>query len=206
MKADDERLRELVSGHGEVWSAKMITALFNSRGHNFHCIDARKVLVVKHTDVGDGREVQWVTSHDLLAAELARAPVGCHLVITGFIASTTDGVMTTLRRDGRCVCVCESAVTLGYFYAFRSCSLLEWLAVTTRRQSSQDCSLQRTVRYGRTYRACTLLILALSRMRLWFPSCRTTRHVSWRTLGQRYEQPSQACIASHVGDCMRVFG
>jgi bifunctional aspartokinase / homoserine dehydrogenase 1 len=105
MKADDERLRELVSGHGEVWSAKMITALFNSRGHNFHCIDARKVLVVKHTDVGDGREVQWVTSHDLLAAELARAPVGCHLVITGFIASTTDGVMTTLRRDGRCVCV-----------------------------------------------------------------------------------------------------
>ncbi len=36
---------QLVSGHGEVWSAKMITALFNSRGHNFHFIDARKVRV-----------------------------------------------------------------------------------------------------------------------------------------------------------------
>ena len=101
MKADDERTRELISGHGEVWSAKMIAALFNSRGHRFHFIDARKVLVVKHTDVGDGRLVLWEESAKRLAAELAGAPPGCHLLITGFIASTPEGVMTTLRRDGR---------------------------------------------------------------------------------------------------------
>ncbi len=56
---------------------------------------------MKHTDVGDGREILWEESSKRLAAELAGAPPGCHLMITGFIASTPEGVMTTLKRDGR---------------------------------------------------------------------------------------------------------
>ena len=79
-----------------------MTAVLRSRGHNVHFLDARKVVTVRITDVGDGREIQWCVSQQKLADELASAPSNCHLVITGFIASTTDGVMTTLRRDGRC--------------------------------------------------------------------------------------------------------
>jgi aspartokinase len=36
-------INQMVSGHGEVWSARLMTALLNSRGHNFHFLDARKV-------------------------------------------------------------------------------------------------------------------------------------------------------------------
>jgi len=78
-----------------------MTALLASRGHNVHFLDARKVVTVKITEVGDGRELQWDTSLANLAREMATAPAGCHLVITGFIATSTEGVMTTLRRDGR---------------------------------------------------------------------------------------------------------
>ncbi len=59
------------------------------------------MVTVRITDVGDGREIQWELSSAKLADEMRAAPAGCGLVITGFIASTIEGVMTTLRRDGR---------------------------------------------------------------------------------------------------------
>jgi hypothetical protein len=73
---------------------------------------------------------QWELSSTRLTEELAAAPADCHIVATGFIASTTDGVMTTLRRDGRCV-VRTSAVVLRRCYdgAFHACMLFiyTWL-------------------------------------------------------------------------------
>ena len=43
MRYKGEKIVELVSGHGEIWSARMLTALFQQCGHDFFFIDARKV-------------------------------------------------------------------------------------------------------------------------------------------------------------------
>lgn len=43
MKYKGEKIVELVSGHGELWSARMLTTLFQQTGHAYFFIDARKV-------------------------------------------------------------------------------------------------------------------------------------------------------------------
>ena len=84
----------------QVWSAKLITALLQSRGHNFHFLDARKVITVKITEVGDGREIQWETSQANLAAQMAAAPPGCHVVATGaWCVSPTRPHQKVVRRS-----------------------------------------------------------------------------------------------------------
>ena len=51
-----------------------------------------------------GIEVLWNETEAKLPAQISSASEGgaahTHMVITGFIASTADGVMTTLQRDG----------------------------------------------------------------------------------------------------------
>lgn len=98
MRYSGEKIVELVSGHGEIWSARMLTALFQEGGHDFAFVDARKVLFVDE-GVESGPEIMWERSKAALQALMAGTPTTCP-VITGFIASTSDGVATTLKRDG----------------------------------------------------------------------------------------------------------
>jgi aspartokinase/homoserine dehydrogenase 1 len=42
-----ERIIEFVSGHGEIWSAQLLHAYLEARGHSSSCLDAREVLVVE---------------------------------------------------------------------------------------------------------------------------------------------------------------
>lgn len=101
MKTDDDRTQELVSGHGELWSAQIIAALLRSRGHPFQFVDAREVLVVSADGPAPGdRTIHWDASRAKLQEVQAKAAPGSHLLVTGFIASTPAGVMTTLGRDG----------------------------------------------------------------------------------------------------------
>jgi aspartokinase/homoserine dehydrogenase 1 len=101
MKVAGSRVTGIVSGHGELWSAQILAAfLSQTTGRPYHFLDARKALVVLEDDTGP--EVLWEESRTNLAAVMQsnEGDAWTHMVITGFIASTKEGVMTTLTRDG----------------------------------------------------------------------------------------------------------
>lgn len=86
-------LLDLVSGLGEVWSSTMVDAGVRARGAPSRWLDAREVLVVEKSDLG--AMVQW----DASAAKLGR-DLGARTIVTGFVARTPDGRITTLGRNG----------------------------------------------------------------------------------------------------------
>jgi len=93
-----ERIVEFVSGHGELWSAQLLHAYLESGSHRASWLDARKTLVVEPT--ANSVTVDWETTNKNLQTWLEDCPEIDFLVITGFIASTHDGVATTLKRNG----------------------------------------------------------------------------------------------------------
>ena len=93
-----ERIIEFVSGHGELWSAQLLHAYLESRNHRSSWLDARKVLVVDPNT--NTIAVDWEISKQKFQTWQARHPETDFLVITGYIASTHDGVATTLKRNG----------------------------------------------------------------------------------------------------------
>lgn len=103
MRMAHHQILELVSGYGELWSAKILSAAMRQQGLPFVFINARDVLVVR-SDESAGVEVEWDISQDKLNQYMKTLPkIDGHepgLVITGYIASSTDGVATTLKRDG----------------------------------------------------------------------------------------------------------
>lgn len=110
MKWQASRIRELVSGYGELWSAQILSALLKQRAapeHHFVYIDARRIITVDEEAIQDGAVV-WEISQQKLkevhALELAKLGgderTKMHFVITGYVASNTEGVATTLQRDG----------------------------------------------------------------------------------------------------------
>ncbi|HEY4425708.1 MAG TPA: bifunctional aspartate kinase/homoserine dehydrogenase I [Pyrinomonadaceae bacterium] len=90
-----ERIIEFVSGHGELWSAQLLHAYLESHNHRSTWLDARKTLVVESN--ANTVMVDWQTSKQKLQAHSIETDF---LVITGYIASTHDGVATTLKRNG----------------------------------------------------------------------------------------------------------
>ncbi len=127
MKWQATRISELVSGYGETWSAQILTALLSHRsmqrvqgqthGGKVHCfryLDARRVITIDEEAIKHGA-VCWDISkgklEEVYETELAETLGGnygtatddnklMHFVITGYVASNTDGVATTLQRDG----------------------------------------------------------------------------------------------------------
>jgi aspartokinase/homoserine dehydrogenase 1 len=98
-RSREERVVELVSGHGELWSARLLDGLLRSQGKKSVWLDARAVLVAEPGETGVG--IDWETSGPKLSSWLsAQAASADIVVITGFIASTKDGIPTTLRRNG----------------------------------------------------------------------------------------------------------
>ncbi len=90
-----ERIIEFVSGHGELWSAQLLHAYLESQNHRSTWLDARKVLVVEPNT--NTVTIDWETSKQKLHDH---RPETDFLVITGYIASTHDGIATTLKRNG----------------------------------------------------------------------------------------------------------
>ena len=86
---------ELVSGYGEQWSTLILSELLKVKHQNIQRIDAREVLVVEHLPTGPS--VDWDqtqnNAHRLIETNDA-------LIITGYVASTKDGIPTTLNRNG----------------------------------------------------------------------------------------------------------
>lgn len=100
MHSYNQRVMELVCGHGELWSARILTAVLNEKNaaQPFVMMDARQILKVDPDDE-QGPAILWEESKRLLDQFMA-AERRHRFIITGFIASTKDGVPTTLKRDG----------------------------------------------------------------------------------------------------------
>ena len=90
-----ERIIEFVSGHGELWSAQLMNAHLETHNHRSSWLDARDVLVVEPN--ANTVAVDWKVSKEILQAHRLDTEI---VVITGYIASTHDGVATTLKRNG----------------------------------------------------------------------------------------------------------
>jgi len=89
-------LLDLISGLGEVWSSALVDAAVRNRGAESSRLDARDVLIVDKTELG--AIVQWDASQRRLTEHLASQPG--RTIVTGFVARTTDGRITTLGRNG----------------------------------------------------------------------------------------------------------
>jgi bifunctional aspartokinase / homoserine dehydrogenase 1 len=95
-----QNIRDLVAGYGEIWSTRLFARLLAERATSAApvvWIDARQAVVVEWGPLGPA--VQWEASKAALA-RLVPADFAGTLVITGFVASDTRGIQTTLGRNG----------------------------------------------------------------------------------------------------------
>jgi bifunctional aspartokinase / homoserine dehydrogenase 1 len=104
VRAASQRSRDLISGFGEVWSARQIAAFFKQEfGKSRDAVrevvfvDARDVLVIDKGEMGP--VVAWEASRPRLQAIVPPSFKGI-AVITGFVGSDRDGLPTTLGRNG----------------------------------------------------------------------------------------------------------
>ena len=99
VKSALQRSRDVVSGYGEIWSARLLAALLEhlsaDRGGTW--VDARQVITVRQTELGP--TVLWEASQVNFDKILPRNFSGI-AVVTGFIASDEEGLQTTLGRNG----------------------------------------------------------------------------------------------------------
>ena len=90
-------ITDAVAGYGELWSARLLTSFLAESGLDVTWMDAREVLVVNPAELVSA--VDWETSQANLDEWLS----GCDtdtVVITGFVASDSQGSPTTLGRNG----------------------------------------------------------------------------------------------------------
>ncbi len=99
VKSAPQRSRDVIAGHGEIWSARLLAAFLGqeagSRGGTW--IDARKVITVSQTELGP--TVLWDVSGSRFSQAIAADFAGI-AVITGFIAADENDLQTTLGRNG----------------------------------------------------------------------------------------------------------
>jgi aspartokinase/homoserine dehydrogenase 1 len=106
-KSCSEATLELIAGHGELWSAQILNAYLmklhaeSGTSPRSRWLDARKVLVVRPGETGQ-QVVDWEVSERKFR-EWDRTDSGGPTpwtIVTGYVASTPEGVATTLKRNG----------------------------------------------------------------------------------------------------------
>jgi aspartokinase/homoserine dehydrogenase 1 len=100
VRAASTTMRDLVSGYGEIWSTQIFTRLLRAHGRvrgETVWLDARKALLVEWGPLGPG--IRWERSQANLRAAIPADFEGT-VVVTGFIATDTQGLQTTLGRNG----------------------------------------------------------------------------------------------------------
>jgi bifunctional aspartokinase / homoserine dehydrogenase 1 len=93
------RLLDAISGTGEMLTAPLLAAAIAARGRASQPVDATELIVT--TDQFGGAEPLLDETRATTQARLqAVLATGAVPVVTGFIAATRDGVLTTLGRGG----------------------------------------------------------------------------------------------------------
>jgi aspartokinase/homoserine dehydrogenase 1 len=93
-------MRDVIAGYGEIWSTRLFAPFLRERGRiegEILWIDARDVIIVEWGPLGPA--VQWTQSERNLHARIPSGFKG-RLIVTGFVATTTEGMQTTLGRNG----------------------------------------------------------------------------------------------------------
>ncbi|TKY47810.1 Bifunctional aspartokinase/homoserine dehydrogenase 2 [Spatholobus suberectus] len=93
-----ESFTDFVVGHGELWSAQILSLVIKKNGTDCKWLDAREVLIVNPTR-SDQVDPDYLESEQRLEKWYSRNPSKV-IVATGFIASTPQNIPTTLKRDG----------------------------------------------------------------------------------------------------------
>ncbi|MEP6792742.1 MAG: aspartate kinase, partial [Saprospiraceae bacterium] len=96
IKELSERTLDLIMSFGERLSTMVITEILKSKGINAEFCDARQII---HTNATYGMgDVNFeITNHQILEYFAKTSALQC---VTGFIASTAEGITTTLGRGG----------------------------------------------------------------------------------------------------------
>lgn len=97
MQAAPDTARDLVAGYGELWAARLLAGVLRANGVDAAACNAREVLVVEYDDLGP--VVDWPATRERFNEWRAGQNADV-FVITGFVASTPDGVPATLGRNG----------------------------------------------------------------------------------------------------------
>jgi bifunctional aspartokinase / homoserine dehydrogenase 1 len=93
-------LKDVIAGYGEIWSTRLFAPFLRERGRiggEVAWLDARRVVVVEWGPLGPA--VDWDESARRIAAAVPADFIG-RLIVTGYIATSTKGIPTTLGRNG----------------------------------------------------------------------------------------------------------
>ncbi|XP_057428892.1 bifunctional aspartokinase/homoserine dehydrogenase 2, chloroplastic-like isoform X2 [Lotus japonicus] len=93
-----ESFIDFVVGHGELWSAQMLSYVIRKNGIDCKWMDTREVLIVNPTR-SDQVDPDYLQSEQRLEKWYSLNPSKV-IIATGFIASTPQNIPTTLKRDG----------------------------------------------------------------------------------------------------------
>jgi aspartokinase/homoserine dehydrogenase 1 len=100
VRSASERSRDVVSGYGEIWSARLLTAALEHELGSavpVRFVNARDVLSIDHGEMGP--IVLWEVSQARCRESITAEP-GAVCIITGYIAADAAGLATTLGRNG----------------------------------------------------------------------------------------------------------
>ncbi|MEM0961457.1 MAG: bifunctional aspartate kinase/homoserine dehydrogenase I [Bacteroidota bacterium] len=92
------RFRDAIVSAGERASVPLVAAAFRSVGHEAVALDA--TAFVRTDDAFGEAAVDFATTRQRVRAVMEDVPEDAVAVVTGFVASTADGVTTTLGRSG----------------------------------------------------------------------------------------------------------
>ncbi|CAL0306315.1 unnamed protein product [Lupinus luteus] len=93
-----ESFTEFVVGHGELWSAQMLSLVIRKNGTDSKWMDTREVLIVNPSG-SNQVDPDYLESEKRLKKWYSSNPSKV-IIATGFIASTPQNIPTTLKRDG----------------------------------------------------------------------------------------------------------
>jgi aspartokinase/homoserine dehydrogenase 1 len=62
LKLAEERIMEIVSGHGELWTAQILAAVLSGGGTPYKFLDARRVIMVDNQDNNQTFDLMWQAS------------------------------------------------------------------------------------------------------------------------------------------------
>ena len=98
LRACDARFKDAIVSAGERAAVPLVAAAFRAAGHSAVALDATRF--VRTDDAFGEAAVDFETTGELVRAALDDVPGDAVAVVTGFVASTADGVTTTLGRSG----------------------------------------------------------------------------------------------------------
>jgi aspartokinase/homoserine dehydrogenase 1 len=100
IRSAPQTIRDVIAGYGEIWSTRLFAPFLRERARiagEVLWVDAREVVIVEWGPLGPA--VQWSTSEANLRRLIPKGFSG-RLIVTGFVATTTTGMQTTLGRNG----------------------------------------------------------------------------------------------------------